>query len=609
MSNIDIPNVVPSVFMIEDPTTTSKSILRKQELEFLPHQLGKFNYDTDRLMRFTLSSNTDVLIGPESFFRFKLNLINVDQDYAGISLEDGGVHNLFRSVEIRALSSGMLIQRYDHYNKYAALYTNLNDSKDYVRNLGAMYLDELNCDKTNNDYSWRPLRGGLIQSSAADGTSETMTVQAFAVGTFAPVTGMGGNYGMVFAKAAGFIKANNVRVGDVLFNPTANPIVLALGISIAANGSLVVHNVMVDKGIVVLSGGTNGAVAAADAIVDGTLAPLIFLNEQQCLDQGTMTASQVQGYQSVSPQDMWNYDGTSEIHFKPFCSIFQHNLPLFLFRGGIEIIFELEDPKIALYSRSRLASFKDTARVPAVAYTASPNYEIESARFMGSMVTPHPDIVTEYVNQWKTNRGLIYRIPSFEVRRVSRVKSAEENLNMHFGVRSALRGFLLQLDASDDTANYARRSNTSWLKMELKNYQFKVGSHEFPHRDIDVSTDTFSVYKHLALANHANSAMQRLDYAAFGGHGFSQSNGQNLSGGLWEANKFILPVDFTRMQGYAENGLTGIDLSIVPLETKLTRTQVPVGSNNDPATFINYYMIIEYDAYLKVSSSQMNVLS
>jgi hypothetical protein len=620
MSNIDIPNVVPSIFMIEDPTTTSKSILRKQELEFLPHQLGNFTYESDRIMRFTLSSNTDVLVGPESYFRFNLQLTKTDavsgnnREFFGARLEPSGVHNLFRSIEIRALSSGMLIQRYDHYNKYAAMYSYLNQSKDEVRSYGAMYLDQLDEEKTKCDVTYRPLRGGLAEVSN-DGTGAESFMS---ISTTANSTAGSGHLWVTFRVAGAFIKANNLQPGDQLFNEGAGSIVAA-GITWTADESLRVVAVDANLGEVSL-------IAANSAISPGVGGPvtintvaqwdniMIFRNES--FNIGSIGAQQMYNHQRVDPQDMWNVRGTSEIHFKPFCSMLQHNIPLFLFRGGIEVIFELEDPNVCLYSTSQVAGLLGPTRT-AGASAGSFSYAINSARFMGSMITPHPDIVTEYVNQWKTNRGLIYRIPSFEVRRVSRVKSQSENLSMHFGVRSALKGYLLQMDADDDQSSLARLSNTTWMKMNLNNYQFKVGSHEFPHRDIDVSRDSFSIYKHLCLMASDNLGPQkRLDYQSFGGLGFSSAvRDQNFAlepldaADNREANKFIIPVDFSRVKGYGENGLTGIDLSIVPLETRLSRSRVPVGATELTTDNITYYMFVEYDAYLKVSASQMNVLS
>ncbi|MHA2276323.1 MAG: hypothetical protein ACXAC2_11170 [Candidatus Kariarchaeaceae archaeon] len=566
MSNIDVPNIVPDIFLVDDPVSASKSILSKQLLEFLPHENVTFSYNKNRIMRFNISSNSDFLVGPECYLKFNLRREseNVTTHFPNTRLDLGGAHALFRSIEVRALSSGMLIQRYNYYNRNYCLVSHLTQSNGYIKSMGSQYLDTIDYDDSYDDARYKL---ALYAGPDVNVNADTTTIDGTDV--------------------ANLIGLNNIRPGDVISIQGIARCVVTVGATITTTG---------------LKVWAAGVVSPQDVFIK---------KMSRCETQAW------DGYPRVLGLTQLDNSEYTTVCMKLMLSTLEHTLPLFLMKGGIEIILELEQPNIALFTPAAEAVVLEQT----LAEKAKVSYEIESPRFMGMTVTPHPDVVNEFVNQWKTSRGLVYRIPSWQVRRQTASNRGNLNMNFPFGVRSAMRGFLLQTSSCAANGDLYYPSLSLWQSGRTKKYQFKVGSQEFPHRDVlNLDDNNAEMWKQLMMAAGVDDMKMmgepRLTYDKWN-IGTLNNYIDNNSIQHYDAQKFIIGVDFARLKGHGD-GLTGIDLSTVPLEFELERQSgyefldVVKADNND-GNIANYkpliWMFVEHDAYLKISANQMNVLN
>lgn len=533
MSNIDIPNVVPELFLLDEPATGSKSVLRKRLHEYIPSEQTTFSKSPNNLIRFNVSSNSDFISMPESYLKFNLlrteaNAYTASGEASNIYLDKGGVHNLFRSIEVRSLSSGMLIQRVDYYFKHAQVQKRLYQSINDVELMGELELDFEDWGFSTNEDRVRGNRWEFLPA-AASYASPNSTYAANTV---------------------------NLAVGDLIRT---------------AAGTF--HRVSAATYT------TDGLINTVQVLPDVTLAaggPLHVLR-QGVQPDGSSWSNQFASNPLASVAA--NNAGYTCI-MKPLMSIFGHTLPLFLMKGGVEIIFELEEPHMAFVSSN-------------TATTVSFDYSISGPRFMGMMVTAHPDIVTEFAEQWKTQRGLVYRLPSVRVRRRTSTERDSTVLQFPIGVRSARRAFLFQghqTDEADTAVGRAARSASKSVIGQMSQYQMRVGSHEFPHQDVVTSLGRRETYEQLLMtAGHMSANNVRLSYAQFDKFA-DTSNYAN----------YMLGVDFSRLQG-SNSDLTGIDLSVTPLDIDIRRS---TSMSDDPV----YYLVLEYDAFFKISAGQMSIM-
>lgn len=550
MSNIHVPNIVPDIFLVDDPVSSSKSILSKQLLEYLPHENVTFDYSNNRIMRFNISSNTDVMIGPESYMTFNFKITQGAGD--NYKLDTGGCHALFRSIEVRALASGMLIQRYNYYNRNYAIVSNLTQTKGYVKTQGSQFLDEV----SDRDGQFKKLTfevsivAGVITSTVA--------------GSFLP-----------------FLDENFLYV-------------------IQNDGRISAHSVTVKNGNSI----TVAAIQGGGALVN--FGPG-YINAYMGPYTRTFNAPVGDDYLPVSKYAY--VEAGVKVSLSPMISLLDHNIPMFLMKGGVELVFELEDPKVCLFDPNS---------------TGNPEYSITTPRFYGMMVNPHPDIVAEYANQWRSDKGLMFRIPSFQARRKTLDTSSNVNINLPFGVRSAMQGYMIQQDPAIANGNNKYRSLSLWQAGKLTRAQVKVGSNEFPHREL-IETGLgsyFEMYKQTLMAAGQDEMIMygelRLDPNKYCVSAqLNNVQGVNYNS-VNDSRGFVLGFDFARLKGRGD-GLTGIDLSTVPLEISLERLddfESPVLGDIDGNVLVSnraqspvVYFFVYHDAYLKISADQMSVLN
>ncbi len=563
--SVDFQNIVPAQFALPQQLTTSKSILRKTLMEILPSSQQTFGPGANDWITFNISSNMDFLSGPESYIRFSLSRPSTDasvndQDQELITeplaLEVGGVNALFKTIEVRSLASGILLQRYDNYNRYYALKSKIHHKPHDVDVMGASYGDSISTHR-------------ITQEPASMARFGVGTVSVNGVGT---VTGTNTRF------------TSDVRPGDIMtvYVIGATPIIGTVR-SIASNTSL-----------------------DMDCINPAVGGPASYSVRKMQVHNSARTEFAACRVSAIN-------GGAKIIEFKPMLSILQHQLPLFLMKGGIEIRFQLEDAYKAFTVgaphdayRGDLANYKN--------YT----YNIDTPRFMAMMVTPSPDIVSEYVREWKSGSGLLYSIPSVRTRRVdgNSISETSASYQTSVGVRSARKVYVMVQDSvlheSSDNYAYVNNCLSTCLRDAISEFQFKVGSHNFPNRSVKCSDNIFSeALEQLKIVSRSAGFRFHLkDWAETIAYPVSDT------ASCVDANSFIISADLSRDNGMNSN-LSGVDLSIVPLDLDLqryadrsaakTRYNV-VHAGTSPGKPI-YWFFVEHDSYLKIASDQMSVMN
>lgn len=549
MSTIDFQNVIPENLMVPHPTSASKSILRRNLMEVPPNE-GSNTYNPLDIIRFDISSNSDFLEGPNSYLKFKLINASGANFLTAVSLEEGGVHCLFRNIEVRSRQSGILLQRIESYNRWAALQSNLYHDRDEVERLGHAYGDSVSPLYHADPYGAQTI-GTLTDANLAVDVNGVVTASA-------GVT-------------------RRVQVGDLVrIRSNALPEIEGYVSSIVSDTSFTIA-------------GDDDNLAATALVAHAT-------NQLTIISSGGSV-----------PARRAAFDSTSEyiLTMKPLLSILQHTLPLPVMKGGLEIMFELEVGNKALQAHTSFAVAADSANVL--------SYQIKDPRFMAMMVTPHPDIVKGYMSSWESG-GLQYAIPGVVYRRLSRqaAQSGDETVSISIGKRSVKRVYVTQsdsvlLDADAVTARKLRGLST-YLRAKVTKFQFKVGSHSFPNREVicdDYSREAFQQLM-MTAGMKGPPRFTQSEWESFGVLPISATTAAR------DSRKFIMSADLSRVSGSGSD-LSGVDLSIVPLDLDFTRsvshaTAAAGGYVALTGTPI-MHVFAEHDAFLVISDTQVAVFN
>lgn len=551
MSNVEFQNAIPSDFVLDRPVSTSKSILRKNLVQYLPTEQTTFDPTTNNIIRFQVASNSDILLGAESYFTFDFQQTNSNQN-AYFALDVGGIQSLLRTIEIRALGSGILLQRYDQYHKWNAIQSLLLDDPSMVDPQGAPAGDSL--------YAHYVAPGSAGSLIALTGTALTTSAGA--------ITGTS----TVFTK--------ELKIGDE---------VVIKGTDINSYPDCAI-------GRITAIASDTAATMTVGAATTMTTAGAIYKRA---------------GMYSIPARRLVGDGSVHTLAFRPILSLLNHALPLFLLKGGIEVSFELELP-------SRCVSLARDGISDSNCQSAT-SYQITGPRFFGMMATPHPDIVDEFINQWRSPTGLVYSIPSVRYRRWSSAANVgDDNLHFNPGVRSARKMYMIIQDssmtegASSGTAAMypaACKKISMGIRDSVTKFQCQVGSSLYPLNGLDLDQDSYELKEQLKNVS-GNFGPQRLSPYAWQSNNASGNSTAYLTAAstfAYDASSYIFGADLSRDDG-PNGSLTGTDLSVVPLDINLQRSQVHNASSLWQGSPV-YHVFIVHDSFLKISSEQMSVMN
>ena len=386
--SIDFQTAVPNELITQQPVSTAKTILRKQQLEFYPQDQNTFSSEGNTQMVFKIGSNSDFINLKKSYFEFELSTT-----VPGQQLASGGVHSLFRTASVRMLSTGNLIQKIDNYNKYAPLYF-----KKRAPELSTMNMD------SSADYAQGDAEGRAVSLSGPHRVFDK------------------------FANTFGDISATDIGAGVTL-----NGVVYPSAMSVQDDDAGSFSFNYVDIGVFSTVGISNGFFTCLGRDDNGDL--LLSPSAVAGIHVDLISPLRIYDYAAGSSQVSRSRAQELPTHmiFKPILSIFDLDIPLFLLKGGgLEFRFEIEDAVRALVSHNKFV----------------PSFTISNPRFVGMMITPHQDIVREFMQQWASPEGLLYAIPGV-VTRKSTSDNGElgQSLQVHPGVRSARRVWTVQQDS------------------------------------------------------------------------------------------------------------------------------------------------------------------
>lgn len=148
MSRLSVAPLIPNYMVPRPLSSSSKYILKKRHVEILPESQVTYSPSGNSRIVFNVSSATDFLYGPESFFRFELRTVGTANgaDDPFHHLNTGGAHALFRRMEIR-LPNGTQVELIDDYARWYAINSCASHSKQHVDFVEAA---------SGDSSSWRP---------------------------------------------------------------------------------------------------------------------------------------------------------------------------------------------------------------------------------------------------------------------------------------------------------------------------------------------------------------------------------------------------------------------------------------------------------------------
>lgn len=578
-TNIDLSNTIPDLFIMDDPQTGSKSVLRKQLIEVNSVDRIEFEPGGQNQIRIKITSPSDFLIGNESYLKFDLAVTGLTQNTVNYYHEFpiGGAHNLFSRIQVRTLGRGTVIQEVDYYNEYQAIEHLINMDKSYVEQFGPLYGEssmESNLSKLGAVNSeWIKVS---VASSVITATRNVNRTTHFTFTTQTHNTGI----------------QTFIAVGTRV---------------VIYDDSVYYYGVVTGCGNGVMSITFTGPAKTTDIAISATLWI------QSDLRGGYLNGSRNSYIPATGLNDVTqNPQSTSVLSqnftfcMQPFLTVLQQNLPLFLFKDGIELILDLNKAVHAFNTSD-----------------SSLTYTISDVRYMCMMVTPHPSIQESYEQMWRSNKGLVYDIPSVRVKRQTQAHQASvHTVQWHVGCRSAICAVVKQSDTLLVTKS--GYDVTMSHGMNLEKYQFHVGSIMFPQREVELGYKGEEAFRLLMDAfnklNAAGNIMLRFAdyfqvYSESYSIGFGYQYDTTSANLITDSCRTYIGVKFARVDGYG-GSLSGIDLTNVPLEMRFTRGN-SVNSNArlgaeviaSSSSSLQFTLFVWYNAYLNVNAERISILS
>lgn len=504
---------MPEEYVMDDNKTCSPFILRKTYVEILPTEQIIFSGSSggQDTIKFTLASNSDFWLADESYLKFvyqntttgypgtgntavggaPLNYPGINPFEGAISLSSIGANALFRMMEIKAVASGTLLAQAQFYNhQFGAL---------------QMFEQEANAHSwfggvDKNLYETVPIRNCERWRNMEGPEGEPVTAQL----TYDETTPTSIQYFLTFKQSVN----TSIRAGPYMYS---NPLgVVNVGdivdgwyerrtegtqIAVADDNDVYTREPVRFK----IMGQGNYGIAAANPITAANngyvfkvqlltnnlkaLGPTAPEEIPKVASNTTIMGITILNRHITVPMGLRVCDGNEHTMCLALKnSFFWYNWPLFLLKGGIEIILYLETGDNAMQY--------DPLKVTPLTATAQLTYTIKFPRLVARMSTPEPSIQRDFVSKWNSDMGLIYYCPQIVTKRITGNNvDGSVNLNLQFGKRS-IRSIMWQISPSSMYGgNSISRCHDSFncaIQSHVRNYQIQIGSHLFPLRRMEV---------------------------------------------------------------------------------------------------------------------------
>jgi len=561
-SKVNIQNVLPSVYSIDPIVSGSKSVLRSDFIEFLPTDTGDFSYDGNNIIRFKMSSQSDIMHPQDSFLRYDLSIAGQTLECLS-HLDLGGSQAWMRMISLLNVSSGLVIERNTYNNRWCAIKSLLHVDRSETQNIGWSGGDGVAFHSENY-----PLRDEWLMHHPNPNVAYDDSM-----------TG-----GVVSGTQATVFVARYAYVGMPIIMQQVDH---ADG-SMRSQWKAIIVAVDPDLNTFTVFPSTDFEGSALDGAVTYRTEYDLDFDYTQALCRTTQSSRLCTGM--------------------PF-SLFTHNIPLILFPGGLEMQIELEAPHIAFYNEAG----------------AEITYTISNPRFYTRMSTPHQRILQTYIQHWKSPEGLTFALSRYAVRRVLNSGGSTENtIQLNFGTRSSRTLYLVfqDTDISETNSPGSRRnpSLSTFIRSNISRIQVQIGSHQYPMREIYCDGDSTELFRHLTEACRNYGSVNRIQprlWRSYNTLYLADSTYRKFS-----SKHFIVTIPLDRLRD-GTGQMSGIDLSVVPMDIKFSRSfahnsassnlTITGGEEDVGSAFLGdcvLYAFVEHDAYLRISSENpMSVLA
>lgn len=123
-TGINVQHLIPDKFVIEDPKSASKAIIKKELMRIPPRDPTPYGKATNPAVSFFVSTPTDYLDLRNSYFE----LVEVNPSTRNGNFGRSGIHTAFERIEIRGLGSTQ-IQEVDQYHVWSGLCHDMFEEK------------------------------------------------------------------------------------------------------------------------------------------------------------------------------------------------------------------------------------------------------------------------------------------------------------------------------------------------------------------------------------------------------------------------------------------------------------------------------------------------
>jgi hypothetical protein len=517
---LNVTKIPPLSLIPQNLVSDSVHVLDHTMHEVLPDSQVTYSYSGNNQLIFRLNTATHFLDMLDSYFRFDVTATLTDggNDVISKALNQGGIAACFRDIEIRT-PSGITLERLDRQNILYNILSNMSHSKDHVEYMLSHTGDSYCCKSYVDDRECGckvPVSDVYIDvaGGAGDG-QDILNGQATAV-TFADYLSPGD---VVELRS---VDASNAEAA--VLKATVQSVV-AGAIATDAIGFRVDIPQLTDLGA---TGADNGYAVYK-------------LNK----DPARKTAANTANFRVT-----WN----------PFHSGFfsmKQWFPLFLTRGGLEFVFNLEQPGMAL----------STCGAPVSGAYVS-NIELNNVRMFASLIKPSQEMTELYKMKYQSDEGLNYSFITYR-HILNQYNGATGTFSepLHVNARSCrhlLTVFRPATFEQDNATNAEMDKIGDFHRARVDRFQLVSGSDTWPRRELRGESDVYwnEAFQYYALTlNKFGSTIfdTRIDSNDWG------EKCQLPSTNYAEAKRFCLAMRTDR----SDSSFSGYDASINPINLTL----------------------------------------
>jgi len=274
-------------------------------------------------------------------------------------------------------------------------------------------------------------------------------------------------------------------------------------------------------------------------------------------------------------------NNTSTLCFQPALPLLMmgQDIPLAIIRGGLRVILELADPSQVLS-----AATGDIIEGSVATATVT----LSNPRYLVSYVQPSQEVIQAYLTQFNSS-GVSYTYPDVQLyqNQLAVATTGLAAFQHHANVRSARCVYTIQQndnmattkDVSQYNSSYAVDSCGTFLKMNLKEYQYYSGALRFPtSTPVDMTDEV-----------HAEALQYYLQCRGIQGIESSirphpdEWMERDTIDNVTDSSKLIIAAKL----GRGNDAYSGLDLSLQPLTTELNYDAAyTVGTNKNIFTWI-----------------------